>query len=171
VISRIPTFKRIARRMRTQGFWLRAVAGAIFLVSLGFVSNTVSSASCVDATRAHISNQFRRGGPPPHLTWLSPASLRNAAHDSRGVLGATLLTFSNHRGQRYLRERTYMPAAPLSAPEPWAFTRSHAFDCPFVVRVYYGFSAVDGVGRIALQEHLAFFGLHVPIFDDTFFLL
>jgi hypothetical protein len=40
-----------------------------------------------------------------------------------------------------------------------------------VVRVYYGFSDADGTGRVALQEHLAFFGLHVSIFDDTFFLL
>jgi len=170
-MSRIPTFRRIAGRMRTLAFWRRAVASVICLVLLGFVSNTVSSASCVAATRAHMSDQFRRGVPPPHLTWLSPAFLRNAAHDSRGVLGATLLTFSNHRGQRYLRERIYMPAAPLSAPEPWAFTRPHAFDCPFVVRVYYGFGGADGVGRIALQEHLAFFGLHIPMFDDTFFLL
>ena len=170
-MSHFPTFTRIAKRMATAGFWLRAVACLSLLVLLGFFSNTVSSASCVAATRAHMSDQFRRGVPPLHLTWLSPASLRNAAHDPRGVLGATLLTFSNRKGQRYLRERIYMPAAPLSVPEPWSFTRTHTLDCPFVVRVYYGFSDADGTGRIALQEHLTFFGLHVPIFDDTFFLL
>ena len=174
-MSHFPTFRRLGQSMTTVRFWLLALRRtAVFTLAfslLGLASNAASSARCTSATRAHMATQFRRGVLPPRLAWLPPASLRNVAHDPRGAFDTSLMSFSNHVGQRYFRERIYLPASLPSLAEPWAFTRAHLFDCPFVVRVYYGFSAEDAFSRSAVLEHLAFFGLRIPIFDDTFFLL
>ena len=173
--DRFPTFRRLASTplslcqsaaaspltARLARITTRGVLVVLILSALGFGSNLLSRVECDSDARSFVAYFYSRAAVPKPLRWLTSDSLRDLFKTPR--INRSDLTAEWRVRAVVFPIRCYLPGSEVEPP--WAYSVTHCWDCPFIVRVHYGCLAKDLYGQAGIREYFSFFGAHVLLSD------